>query len=57
MTRSIKDFNEEMAAKGYTLHADFSFSRRPVPSANKLIDRTNHEPHADHLRGVQHRQR
>ena len=27
MTRSIKDFNEEIATKGYTLHADFSFSR------------------------------
>lgn len=28
MTRSIKDFNEEIATKGYTLHAYFSFSRR-----------------------------
>lgn len=27
MTRSIKDFNKEMATKGYTLNADFSFSR------------------------------
>ena len=25
MTRSIKDFNEEIATKGYTLHARFSF--------------------------------
>lgn len=27
MTRSIKEFNEEIAAKGYTLHANFSSSR------------------------------
>jgi len=27
MTRSIKDFNTEIATNGYTLHANFSFSR------------------------------
>ena len=43
MARSIKDFNEEIATKGYALHADFSFSRRNGSTRIKVTHYYKHE--------------
>lgn len=47
MTRSIKDFNEEIAAKGYELHAEFTYRKHWDGIFRMKV--THYYMHKDHI--------